>query len=415
VHEYYFTEQGEQLAEDSGVNLLIKQLTKEQYEDPLLRDLDSARLFDYEREEKIQERVQAIVQGACSLEEKRAMYAALAIDVYKDMWVSEPEGTDSEGRLFAVQSQVPFVPAVEIDAYTLGGVVGMRYASRHAVRSLLAKDGYERYGFASRNEAAAFVGARVVNYMLEDRYSQGADNFPGFSIEDDTMRRTISIGGTIHGDFRLQERTELLCPVISPIGTRPEFRPIKVHAVSAYHSVEQSIVAGLLESAYRHGGSLETRFVIGVMQRTVDAFVRRQGVTTSPFAVPYADYGTDSFGTDLIRLQILISEGRDKLGTTMMSQPYWPQSSELFEMVDGEEGVIFQNRAHHNPVPGLGIELPREEYGRFLGSLLEQTTGGNSGSPFGRTSPHQLLGIISEAQDYLDHPEKADIVSLSNY
>ncbi|GAC1391337.1 MAG: hypothetical protein NVSMB46_03480 [Candidatus Saccharimonadales bacterium] len=253
------------------------------------------------------------------------------------------------------------------------------------------------------------MGAYVVSKLIKAEMTLLKNQEPAFSYTDEGVSHTVSVGGTIHGDFIMTETTVMQSDIRSPIHTSTEFGPKSSLTVGGYHSVEPEIVASIIEAVYLESGEEAAK-------QLVDEFIEISAdkkstsdpreTNETPFYVPaFADYGDGDVRYSLTSLRILVTD-KDyaalKRNKYLHSSLYLPQSSLLFEILPVKDGIKFQNRQKDFSDYSDGIFVSRDRYTSLFHVLLRQTSRG-----LGRTSPAQIIQLVHEAKKILSH--KAEI------
>ncbi|HUY53358.1 MAG TPA: hypothetical protein VMV24_02160, partial [Candidatus Dormibacteraeota bacterium] len=265
--------------------------------------------------------------------------------------------------------------------------------------NLLARSRYEEYGFRSFNESCAFVGAYVMAALSDNYNERISGDIPSFTYEDNGVYHKISIGGTIHGDFKISEIKTLTSGIISPIGTETEFSPIGDMNLSAYHSVEPSIVESMLAHEFLKGDKQRLTRLIDEFMDICRPLVDHDGNVKYTVG-NFGDYGQSSSISDYpISIKILLEDRKLRNEDILFGSFVDPAGSSdiLFEIISLDNGIRLQNRYSNYSDTESYIDINRQHFGEIFNALLSQTQAG-----LGRTSPHQLIKLIIEVKKMLD-------------
>lgn len=292
----------------------------------------------------------------------------------------------------------------------MSGLVGFDYRRLKQAQGFLSKNGYTEYGFRSRIEAAAFAGAYVLNAVESADTTLFDRRTPSFSFDEGPFSVAISVGGDMHGDFRMSAATSVKSACITPAGKRVEFSPIKYMGVSGYHSIEPEILVGMIKAEIYANGAEGAKQLIAEFEAEIPNLI--DGLEPKdpwPFAIPFADYGEgDSGSGSMFRLgsieYALENQGKsDK--EAVLSAAYLPQSSVNFEMAVHDRGLSFYNRHKDEEKPDNQIVIPRDQYASFFRILLAQSV-----AILGRTSPKEHLNLLSDTKSLLAGVPIEDII-----
>jgi len=403
MHIYQATERGEAIAQESGLDVLADKIAKaDEIQEPLLFDI-TRQEWDFnpnilnDQDFVENEAVFAAYDYVRGHEETKTFVRGLEIDHEVDSWRYLSD--NDQPTLFPSQKTVNFTHAITQDRLVVSGVVGVlleRYKTRYP---LLARSRSAEYGFSNHMEASAFVGAYVVGRIMDEEHTRLFDEGPSFELEGEQTGERVTIGGTLHGDFRMSLTRTLEKDVISPASSFVEFAPKETKWIAGYHSVEPDIVAFMITDEFlRHGAPAATR-LIAELKDTLPELANENG-DIGFRAGPFADYGDGDTRYHLMQLRVLLENPgivtrRIREGE-LYSAPYLPQSTTLFEIKPTEDGLRFQGRNKDAAEPASGIDIPRLHYSDLFKALVMQAQEG-----LGRTSPQQHLAVIEYASELL--------------
>lgn len=398
MREYTVTKEGQDLAQQTGLDTLAHQLHHKGYNTAsfILPHLTETGYRWQNDSEDREAEVRSLRQSLKSADETLMFDRALSIDPKTDNW--RHIGNYEEDTLFPARSVTAFTPACEEDSLILSGAAGLSLVSYRQQCPLLARSRYQEFGFKSFIEACSFVGAYVVgrHIDLELERLRGAD--PAFQYAKDGFLYSLRVGGSFHGDFRMTESKQPQSGILSPVNSLTEISPRVNLGVAGYHSIEPEIVATLIEAEFLRGGKT------AAMQLVTEFTAAMVEVTDSPEdtgvkSIGFADYGDGDIKHSLVSLELLLTHDDYnplKHGAILHSTPYLPRSATRFEIALTDTGVKFQNRdENQDEVPG--IHLDREQYVAMFMALIRQTS-----AALGRTAPKQLIQIVDQAKSLLD-------------
>ena len=418
MRRYAFTERGQKLAKDLGLDDLANKIYKEDKSDFIsgLVDDDYHSLY-YDASSASEE--------AGAIQDMRNAFRSIDDQIYVERvftnihpeadfvppWLYETGVQDGDERLFPIPEYRHLASAdVQVDRLVLSGVIGHYLRKRHALRSVLSEEGFARYGFSNRVDAAAFAGAYILS-ALKDRHKEGCllgggHDMPSFEVpRGGGLHHTISLGGSFHGDFRMHQTTQITKGGITPTGVRTLFAPEHTVGVVGYHSVEPSITDAMLECAYLQGGEERLLGITADLYEVANDFIQKKNASLGddPFYVPrFADYGGGGIDYSLSWLRLMKDDkyeynypkNLDSGESILFGSPYLPQSSTDMQIVATHDGLLFRNSG--DGVTGDGILVPNNYFPSLFKALLTQSQQG-----LGRTSPDQHLRIIEKCKNLL--------------
>jgi hypothetical protein len=418
MRRYAFTERGQKLAKDLGLDDLANKIYKEGKSDFIsgLVDDDYHSLY-YDASSASEE--------AGAIQDMRNTFRSIDDQIYVERvftnihpeadfvppWLYETGVQDGDERLFPIPEYRHLASAdVQVDRLVLSGVIGHYLRKRHALRSVLSEEGFARYGFSNRVDAAAFAGAYILS-ALKDRHKEGCllggeHDMPLIEVSGGAgVRRTISLGGSFHGDFRMHQTAQITKGGIAPTGARTLFAPEHTIGVAGYHSVEPSITDAMLECAYLQGGEERLLGITADLYEAAHDFIQKKNAPlgADPFFVPrFADYGGGGIDYSLSWLRLMKDDkyeynypkNLDSGESILFSSPYLPQSSTDMQIVATHDGLVIRNSSEDEV--GEEITVPNNYFSDLFKALLIQSQQG-----LGRTSPDQHLQIIQKCRDLL--------------
>jgi hypothetical protein len=400
MHVYQATERGISIALESGLNELADNIWK--------NDIPEALLFDITRQEghfnpdllgdQVDVERQAIIAAgnyARGIEEMRTLARGLEIADATDSW-RYLSGSD-QSALFRDRVAAEFIPAITQDRLVVSGVIGAlleRYKTRYP---LLARSRSAEYGFSNHMEACAFAGAYVVGRIMDKEMAITKE--PSFEFADGNFRNEVSVGGTMHGDFRMSLTRVLSDNVISPANSKVEFSPRDTLWVVGYHTVEPNIIAAMITDEYSKQGATAAIRLISEFSKTLHELADDIGYLSNRVG-EFADYGSRETSHCLVLLGLLLENPDMKTQLVregkFYSAPSSAQTSILFEIKSTEKGLRFQDRDEEKDEPEIGIDIPRRYFPELFKTLVMQAQEG-----LGRTSPAQHLEILKFATEML--------------
>jgi hypothetical protein len=418
MRRYAFTERGQKLAKDLGLDDLANKIYKEGKSDFIsgLVDDDYHSLY-YDASSASEEAgaIQEVCSALRSIDDQIYVERVLTnIHPEADFvppWLYETGVQDGDERLFPISEHRHLTSAdVQVDRLVLSGMVGLHLRKRHALRSVLSEWGFARHGFSNRVDAAAFAGAYILSGLNdrnnEIRLLKRESDMPSLEVSSGAgIRHTISLGGSFHGDFRMYQTAQITKGGITPTGVRTLFAPERTIGVAGYHSVEPSITDAMLECAYLQGGEERLLGIMADLYEAAHDFIQKKNAPlgADPFFVPrFADYGGGGIDYSLSWLRLMkddkydykYSKNLDSGESVLFGGPYLPQASTDMQIVATHDGLVFRNSSEDEV--GEEITVPNNYFSDLFKALLIQSQQG-----LGRTSPDQHLQIIQKCRDLL--------------
>lgn len=268
-------------------------------------------------------------------------------------------------------------------------------------------DSWEQNGFDGLLEAVAFAGA-----VVQERVLNGEQIFSNkkatFEIESqDTQRKSIiALSGSFHGDFILYSQDIPSDETYDNRGHRRPFAPAgEVTAISAYHSVEMS----LLKSIFIHMDNVMTVQEQRKTMKDAQSLIRESLAlprSTGPFGgANFADYADEDVEMEVDRLKHWHSTGFSSLsgrGNNYISNIVVPgNDSIIFEVCAGETGSLrLQNTAKIDEGEyeiERWVDIPVEYMPNMMNALIAQAAAGD-----GRTGPEVLIRFVEEHANHLE-------------
>jgi hypothetical protein len=407
MQSYEVTSVGKQIAHDSGLERLPEHILKVDLHNPLLVELTEDYPYLFESYEEIE--TDAVQMGRKRLKsdhERLIFERGLQINSDQDSW--RQIGGLAEDTLFPSPTIDRFMPARDEDRFVLSGIVGLSLVDFRQRCHLLARTRFEEYGFKSFNESCAFVGAYVVSALGAIDRARIYERTPFFTYVERGVSRKILIGGTINGDFRMSESTLLTSGIISPINTETEFSPVNITGVSAYHSVEPSIVEAMLLQEVLKG---DRQRLTGLVDEFIDGYndlyqslsEQAREAANNPFNTGFADYGMrDDVDDTVFKIKMLLEDKLRRNSDTFYESIIYPGSRDItFEIVSLDNGIRLQNIGYYdnnnNDITPF-IDIDRQYFGDLFKTLLLQAQ-----AALGRTSPQQLIKLIFAVKGLLNN------------
>lgn len=419
MRRYVFTESGQELAKDLGLDDLADKIYKEEKSDfisGLVDDDYHSQYYDdfsdLEEAGAIQEACSALRSIDDQIYVERVLTNIHSEADFVPPWLYETGVQDGDERLFPISEHRHLTSAdVQVDRLVLSGMVGLHLRKRHALRSVLSEWGFARHGFSNRVDAAAFAGAYILSGLNdrnnEIRLLKRESDMPSLEISSGAgIRHTISLGGSFHGDFRMYQTAQITKGGITPTGVRTLFAPERTIGVAGYHSVEPSITDAMLECAYLQGGEERLLGIMADLYEVANDFIPKENAipeSDDPFCVPpFADYGGGGIDYSLSWLRLMkddkydykYSKNLDSGESVLFGGPYLPQASTDMQIVATHDGLVFRNSSEDEV--GEEISVPNNYFSDLFNALLVQSQQG-----LGRTSPDQHLRIIQKCRDLL--------------
>jgi hypothetical protein len=397
MQSYEVTFVGKQIAHESGLEGLPEHLLEIDYHSPLLVQLTEEYSHQFETYEEIEDKAIRVGRQQLKTDQERLMFErGLNIDDEEDSW--KRTGELAQDTLFPNHSIDQFMPATDEDRFILSGIVGLQLVDFRQRCHLLARSRYQEYGFKNFNESCAFVGAYVVSTLCEDYRERIYGGTPSFTYEDNGLSHKILIGGSLHGDFRMSEARSLTHDIISPINTETEFSPVDGVYVSAYHSIEPSIVESMLVHELLKGDKQSLNRLIDELIDICRPLVDSEGNVKHKIG-NFADYGQDGISDHLVPIEILLAGEKlrdEKILCETIINP--GNSDDVFAVISLEGGIRFENScSNYDDEYYSYIDINRQQFGDLFNALLSQTQAG-----LGRTAPYQLIKLIIDAKKLLD-------------
>lgn len=264
------------------------------------------------------------------------------------------------------------VPANTISRFVLSGALGDALIEQDKSLSTQA----ERFVDGTLNQAVLLGGAAV--YAFQKLYHRPV--LQGFYRADDqqgSLQWETSIGGDIHGDFRVERQARPIQAIADT--TSPDFQhhfmpAIHESRVGAYHSTERGIVSGLLYHLVGKAGRNQTELHDSLYRTLQDRTIHVGG--------NFADYGDRSGAVEAALLQRRLEEGVP--GDDLYASVVGPDTSARFHMTSREDGVDLAMT--DDDMIREVMHLPNPEIEQFIITMI--TAGG------GRTAPGAMIEVI---------------------
>lgn len=404
MHSYEVTERGAQIVKDAGLAHLVDKVLDADI--PLLSKLVRPKRYTdfdvvndrdvYDDSDPVEHAAIAnAVKLARSEDDMRTLSRGFKIVPDEDSWRYVGDG--NEPSLFSRQEATMFLPAIDQDRFVVSGIAGALLKGYRSHYPILARSRYQEFGFRNLMEAYAFVGGYIVGKVVDDERPKALDNEPSFKYSAGALTNVVTAGATFHGDFRMGLTSTIRAGVLSPGNTNLEFAPKKSLWVNSYHSTEPDITVALITDEYMRNGAKAAK---GLLEELKDVLIEQAdgtGVLDYKFG-NFGDYGDGDAQDSLIPLIVEVEDRpslvRERQSEILYSAPYAPKSSTLFEIRSIENGLRFQNRREGMDTSAVCIDIPRISYATLFQTLVRQTQQG-----LGRTSPAQLLEIVTGADD----------------
>ncbi len=402
MRRYGFTDIGEQIIAESGLEVLSQSIYEKGNPEDLTYSLFGYDLFgDVMRDGKRD--TDEMLAMAYNL--GRAAFGAAETEksilrLGKNQWIHK-SSDDDEGRLFPVPTHRSIADVDTVDVLVLGGAIGLEYKKRSAMRAFLSEESQRRFGFDSLQDAAAFAGAYIISSLDKQANKYRQEGFPEFTTMHGAEKSTIALGGDMHGDFRMFSSSMFTEGIVSPSCNSVEFAPTVERAASGYHSVEPALTFVMLRNVLDHEGYPGLRDFLGELYEVANNYIAETDGSMRPDTVLYGDYGM-SGNIDSWSLLLNIDEVRSPRvidsSRTLFSVQYLPQSHILFEIRSNPEDIAIYNRYKDNQYnPQTAIQIRRKDYAELFHTLLRQATSGT-----GRTSVHEHFQLIETAANYFN-------------
>lgn len=260
-------------------------------------------------------------------------------------------------------------------------------------------DDYTARGFQTKLEFMQFAGAWLCN-IVNRRFGSG----PYVQIDepDNTgVHRHISLGGDMHGDFRMGESIIPASGAINPLGQRIEYGPILNRTqVAGYHSTEKIIVEALcayvIDDEWFTRKDKETLFETQLHKEAVDETPERG-------ASFYADFGDDDNDTMMSRIDIdgMRLNAAEGVPYTQLRVHPTSETAALIVRKDGNGNIELKNNYIERGI----TFVPRDMLALF--ELFSRI-----GSAESRTSRSAILHSIQCAYDELKKDREPGYIIL---
>ena len=279
----------------------------------------------------------------------------------------------SDGKLFPYMIAADFVASDEVDSIVLSGALGADLVDEASEYEREDNEESKEPGDTYSLDRLIAIGA--LSRSRESLRSAGA----WFTIEDEGGKRSIGVGGDMHGDFSMIEFIESGGPVTAPTGEGVSISPVEPNIINGYHSVELDIAEILL----RHGTdgmNAEEKFayyheIIKADKAAVDT-IRSHA---------FGDYNSSLER----RFWILDDEAELRNGKTVESLIVAPGGRTIMlDVVSMSEGVLFaqtQRKADGESESIAEIYIPDGSIPDFINALRV--------SDMGRVSPAEIAEL----------------------
>lgn len=373
---------------------LIKHIEDDEEYLPIVTAPNSS-YFDAEQQNMVSEFLTSESYRVLSEEEKSL--ANRAIRVFSE--TNEPrwaiEGDTSQDNLLGNRSILREIPAPSGDLLLASGM------------ALLDIDRVDPNFWSDHcnlaNKRISF--ANMIGVAIATKALQYAPNTPLNTISFASapfIQTEVTVGGDMHGDFRIQQVESYPEGSIDPVGARVPYAPYgSPRFASAYHSSELEVLECLLKHLNVTGlNNDEQRDIINT---AIHTFIDTEEVDNSPFNGFYADYGEEGaleFFCERMKCYFMSKDSR--VGTDEVS---WselmvaPQSNRRLQVKSSKNQFLLQNvylgDGKEVTKSSLPVVVPTDQLGPFMQALLYQAARGS-----GRTAPTSLLKLLSARLSY---------------
>ena len=394
---YRFTQEGAEIAKRSGLDEFAGKLGIDTIIGINCTALEQILGSGLLRPDWVDEDIREIFNSLPTDAEKLALLRGLSIDPKQDAWrrvIGKEEGT-----LFPVDKTTVHEAARAEDRLVLGGVAG--YIFEQLKPELLQEERYKDFGFETISDARIFLGAYAASRYIQNREKASSNSHPSYEYSKDGLRHTVSVGGSLDGDFRLSSSSTPESSAIAPNFQRVEFCLENVETVGSYHSLEPLIAEAMLVDTLTRGGKEEARKLIDSFDEVVQS--RTRGGVIEFTIGNFADYGDSASSSAPMELYFLKTEYTEEELKGKRDEPIFnlfvsPTAQKVsLEIRSTDEGIVLRNTHDDTPNTEGGITIFREHYVDLFSCLLSQTQRG-----LGRTSPLQLMEMLRIGREMLD-------------
>jgi hypothetical protein len=399
--EYYFSDLDRERAEKSGIADIAQKI--DDFEAVTIHNDEPVNVYRecgmmLDAAENVEREFNELRKSSLwrSLSDEERRLSCIAIDKSDEAsWSILGPNADAEGRLFGVPRFAGRVACSLQDCITLSGTGGLEFTNFEPK----IFDSHQSYEFKTMLEFMQFAGAWLCNVT-----NGGRDEKPSFVLADiyeKDMKRQVTLGGDIHGDFRMQE---VLIPEygsISPHGYQVTFAPLSERAsVAGYYSIEKSIVTAICAHIIDSGAFLENekRFLFDILLSE-----RMPSVAPELGSNFYGNFGGDWDDGRTVATELDGMRLRAKTGDSYMAAMVVPGNEQaLLEVTKRENG----NLEMKNTYKDTGIEFRPLETSNLLELFMA------IGKVESRTSIDSIMHALRCAQQILLDGEEAGHIIL---
>lgn len=311
-----------------------------------------------------------------SVAEQALSYKALCLSTDSIPWQIGRIDDTSEGKLFPYAVAAEYVSSDEADSVVLSGALGADLVDE-------ARE-YAREEVDNRNDVDTvysldrLIAIGALSRSKESIRSAGA----WFTIEEEGRKRSIGVGGDMHGDFTMVEFIETHGPVAAPTGAQSSISPVEPNFINGYHSVELDIA----EIVLRHGTD-------GMSAEEKFAYYHELIKADKPAVDMVRSHAFGDYDSSLERrFWILDDDVELRNGNTVESLLVTPGGRDIrLDVVSMSEGVVFaqtQRKENGESESIAEIYIPDSSIPDFIHAL--------SVSDMGRVSPREI-GLLTRA------------------
>ncbi len=249
---------------------------------------------------------------------------------------------------------------------------------------------------AQRLASASIIGALVLTRSTRGQMDDGANTFT-FS-NSPFINTQVTLGGDIHGDFRIAQHEQYPQGSLMPHGVKVPFAPNgNGRMAGAYHSTETELLGCLL--MHMDAAGLPDTEQKELITDAMKLFMETEQETPSLFEGNFADYGSSTdLGFIAYQMEdyfIACNQGEGADTITWTELLVLPQSKARMRVMTINDKFVLQNGRKDEDgkftSEALPIEIPLDQVGQFMKALLYQTAQGA-----GRTSPVSLLRLLDK-------------------
>ncbi len=386
----HLSAEGQALRDSIGLNPAIKECMEVGYGgyadaviDRSFRDID---------EELVEEFVESEVFKKFSLPEKaRSLKALHMIDIDPNEqtghWLIPSEDLD-QNALFEVPSEEFRIPVNPHDSLLLSGAVAVDLLE--VSKGLLNQ--YAEAGFATKLQFAVFAGACLIDAVQKDTNIFGGSSF---STSMGNRLTYTTVGGDMHGDFRMSQHTTSSNGSVTPFGDNVHFAPVEEIIVGAYHSVEPLVLNNVFEHILKHLGA---EALHKISSEVLDSLEKNHDIA-NPTRGNFGDWGASSQDYNLreaaYMVECLFSHPISNKSTTLSELIVLPMQAGSMLTSSIPDCLSFTNNNSSMLSEGINsIKVTNDMLIDFIITLVMQTSSGA-----GRTSPPVMITMLREAFD----------------